>query len=152
MIKIPVSKKVRKKIIGWLEKKVKYEDIIKYVEKEGESISKGGITYIKYQEFSKKTKQAKQEKKENPRVQDTKKEKKSEFTNALELHEEQIKTELYNTGKLLTELEFNLFEKSFETVYNSNLTRLLNAKAHGILNSLNNLKKIIAIIKKRGKY
>lgn len=160
MSKIPVSENVRKKIIEWLNKKIKYEDIIKLVEKEGESITKGGITYIKYSEFSKKSKQTKQKNvpEENESesstgdLQEENEEKKPDLKTALELHKENIKTELYETNRVLTDFEFKMFKKNFEVIYNSNLIRLQKANAKGILNALDNCKDTIQVIEQRGNY
>lgn len=59
--KMPVSDLMRKKIIKWVEEKVPYSKIMERVKNAGETISKGGITYIKSNYGNKKKNKAKKE-------------------------------------------------------------------------------------------
>ena len=108
MLKIPVSPKVRKKIVGWLKEKVKYDDIIELVKKEGESISKGGINYIKEQDLTEPTEQKTEKQARKKKAQD----KKPQFENALEVYENQKKKKSKPIKKELTVNE--IFEKVIE--------------------------------------
>ncbi|MBA7492425.1 hypothetical protein ES702_02975 [subsurface metagenome] len=147
---MPVDEVVREKILNWIKNGKKYTEIMVLVEKEGQTITKGGITFIKKEaeKKAKLTKPTKQKIDVSKIFTGHSREKKPKFENALE--RQKPKDIVYT--KLLSDLEFSNFEKSLEIVINSNTKRLKTAKAFGILNALNILKDTCKMIKKRGKY
>jgi len=157
-----VSEKVRSKIIEWIRNGISYSVIMDKVKDLGESISKGGITYIKKDQVKKETEQTEQETEQETEQKPKKKQlttpeiKKIQATyiTGLELFEkkETEKLKKYSFPKLFTDIEFNIFYHSWKTIYSSNLNRYKSNKAHGMLNSLCVLNDLIEKIKLRGKY
>ncbi|HEC92915.1 MAG TPA: hypothetical protein ENI51_08005, partial [Candidatus Atribacteria bacterium] len=135
---MPLNTFLRNKVITWLEQGKTYSEIIKLVEFEGGKISRSGINYIKTKYLTEQTEQKTEQKGPG---------KKQNFKTALDLYKEkEVKQEQLTDKKItyikfLTDLEFELFEKSLEVVYNSNYIRLRKANATGILNALDNLMK-----------
>ena len=148
---MPVPPHIRNKIIEWINEGISYTIIMEKVEKEGYSISRGGITYIKTanpkeiteQKTKQKTKQTKQ--KEDPKSEDPKD---KQETKSIKPHK---KSQTLNDF-LLSELEFKNLESAFNVVYQSNLKRLKNNRATGILNALNLVNDTIKIMKERGNF
>lgn len=55
----------------------------------------------------------------------------------------------YTDNKILSELEFKMFDNAVELIYNSNYKRYKTSKSRGMLNVLNTLKEIKEITRKR---
>ena len=171
---MPVDTILRNKILNWIKEEIPYSEIMDLVKKEGATISRGGITYIKKSSITEQTEQKTEEKTEQTEQKKEKSNasrasKKIETTKegfclmpncSNQVYEDKLICKTHYFGlyeetpqeKLLSDLEFTLLKSSFETVYNSNKIRLEKANAKGILNSLNNVRYIIEIIEKRGNY
>jgi len=155
---MPISVSMRERILQWIKDEKPYSEIIELVEQAGGKISRGGITYIKKTHLTEQTKQTEQKSvkktgKTKPKISPESRE---------EIYKEQKYADFYkaldtspasNTwGAFLTDLEFKMLENSFQTLYKSNLIRLQNNRAHGILNALNSVDDIIKKIKIRGNF
>lgn len=148
---MPVPTHIRNKIIEWINKGIPYTEIIEKVDKEGYSISRGGITYIKTARPKKITEQSTEQKtKQTKQKEDQKSE--SPKDNQEKKAIKPPKKRQISKDFLLSELEFKILENAFNVVYQSNYKRLKNNRASGILNALNTIKDTIEIIKKRGNF
>lgn len=150
MIKIALPKHIRNKIIAWISKGKPYSKIIEKVEKEGYSISKGGITYIKKSHEEEENSEQNTEQESEQTKQKKIKSIESNENSVEEKSTKPIEISQISNDLLLTELEFKNLENAFQIVYNSNEKRLKNYRATGILNALNTVKTTIEIMKERG--